>query len=248
MKRAFLGILMAIHMVWLCHAADDRKSMESLPAQEQANIHREIKEALKLINEGKSQSGLDIVKPVTDRVRCYQAEVALGSAYTQLRQFKEGQEAFQRALDIYPGLYEARFNLAEIEFVSGRFAKALDGFRSLEGKRKDAHEILVHYKTFLCLLKLEQEAQAKERYLKMPKDTSLYRFSHAAVQFSRGNARHGLLSTKAAMEGTKSPQELNFFLDSFVELGWIEVDENGVTRAGSGKMKGPAAPPVDKES
>ncbi len=162
-----------------------------------------------------------------------------GAVFTKMKEFPKAREAFDKAMKLNPGSFQPKFNLAEIDFVTAAnkvragnaaaaaedWAKAEKGLKNLlttqgvdTGTKK-----LVEFKLVITSLFLKKEDEAKKMlesfsYLD---DEPVYHMSHAAEQYFRGNKTEAQDWTASASR-IYPPQAVTIYVDSFIELGWVE--------------------------
>jgi tetratricopeptide (TPR) repeat protein len=141
-----------------------------------------------------------------------------GAAYTKKKDFVQARACFEKSLELVPGMFAARFNLGEIEFLQGNYDKALSTFRSM--LEADPRNELLQFKVFLCYLQMKddeaaQKALAKVRY---PGDTPAWYYAQAAWEFSRGNK--GLVSDYLSGARYIFPGKTEIFDETFADLGF----------------------------
>lgn len=165
----------------------------------------------------------------------YQLYNLKGAVFTKMREFGQSREAFQAAVELDPESFHPQFNIAELEFVEKNWVAAEKAFSALvdrygnkaPGERLEIElttERLMQFKVVICLLMQGREEDAKEvlsrfNYLE---DNPAYYYGNAAVQFALGNkeeAQSWLESAKRIYD----PGLLEVFIDSFVEVGWVET-------------------------
>ena len=149
-----------------------------------------------------------------------------GACYTKIRDFKRARESFAKALELAPDFFQAEFNRAEIEFVSKEYAEARKQFQGMLEKYPKiapATKSLVEFKIFLCEAKLGETEKAKAYVAATDPlaETPEYYFGKAALSFmadDKAEANGWLESARRIY----SAQLNAIFLDSLIELGWID--------------------------
>ncbi len=88
------------------------------------------------------------------------AFVIEGTILAEEKNYPAAREAFAHAVDLAPGSSSARFNLAEIDFVSGRYAEAEQSYAAL--KWKMSGNPVIPFRLYLCahLLGRREDARA----------------------------------------------------------------------------------------
>ncbi len=149
-----------------------------------------------------------------------------GACYTKIRDFKRARESFAKTLELAPDFFQAEFNRAEIEFVSKEYAEARKQFQGMLEKYPKiapATKSLVEFKIFLCEAKLGETEKAKAYVAATDPlaETPEYYFGKAALSFmadDKAEANGWLESARRIY----SAQLNAIFLDSLIELGWID--------------------------
>lgn len=111
-----------------------------------------------------------------------------GACLTELHRYEEAKEAFTLVLQLQPGHFWARYNLAEIEFMQGNAASARAGFTAMLGNDPAANELL-QFKVVLTWL-LENNLAGAEAALGGMADPPVSLAGHmarAACAAARGN-------------------------------------------------------------
>lgn len=145
------------------------------------------------------------------------------------------EKALQKARELDPSLWEARFNLAEVPFLRKRWAEARQRFEALaEGKNEQAQGAtgdLIQFKILLTYLMQGKEKKATEilERLKESSVSPVYYYGNAAFAFRRNNATEAKAAREAA-ESTFSPGLNKLFAESFYEVGWL-TKPDGATPA-----------------
>jgi tetratricopeptide (TPR) repeat protein len=162
-----------------------------------------------------------------------------GAVFTKMRMFPDARKAFHKASELHPTSFHPKFNLAEIEFVeaaakaragqgeaaAAQFASAQKMFEALIAKEAEVStRRLMEFKVAISLLKQgkEEEAEKMVKAFSYIDDEPVYYLGHAAIEFHRGDK-------PAAQEWIDSanriyaPQQITIYMDSFIEVGWVET-------------------------
>ena len=129
-----------------------------------------------------------------------------------------------------PKFREAQYNLAQISFKKGEYAKARDRFEALfaetPGGEKNQAAQLIKYKIFMTLLLEGKEVAAQQLMdqFKFTGDTPALYYAQAAWEFKHGRAEQGNDWVTSARK-IYSPALNMVFADSFYDLGWLEKRE-----------------------
>ena len=168
-------------------------------------------------------------------VKFFQLHNLKGAVYTKMRSFEEARVEFEKAIAIDGESFHPQFNLAELDFVEERFQGAEDGFSKLleryggltpDGFRQilESTERLMQFKVLICMLKEGREEDATNLIAKFNylEDNPAYYYGNAAVEFSKENKEEAQSWMKSA-ERIYDPAIREIFMDSFVEVGWVET-------------------------
>lgn len=142
-----------------------------------------------------------------------------GAALLELREFQSARRALLQARQKAPSDFWPAFNLAELEFVQGKYRYSLRLFQELEKQFPDSD--LIRFKIFLSLLMNGETSQARKllNQLDYPATSPLYFFCQAAWEFKKHNttqARDHLESATALFPDQLSP----VYFDTLADLGW----------------------------
>jgi len=176
----------------------------------EAFSRNQIDEALQLVRQAEQ------AKPA-------QANTAnlLGAIYTRKRDWAGASTAFRRALQLQPALPMARFNLAEVFFLSRQYSQAKAEFEAFLREQPDND--LAQYKIFLCEILTGNHGHAEKisLALKGKGDGLAYAYAKAAEAFQNGNREVGLAWIQEAKQRSPcGPHAM--FADSLVELGFLQ--------------------------
>ncbi len=194
----------------------------------QQRFARLLGQAGQLIQENQTQGALELIlEAEAIEADFFALHNLKGAAFSKIRDFDKATASFKRCLELNPGSMEARFNLAEMDFVQKRYASAFEAFTAIlrdNPKMPAQTRSLLHYKNYLCLLVLDKadEADAVFKTFRFDSDTPEYYFANAAKSFHAGekDEARGWLGSA----GRIYHQSLvALYLDSLVELGWIET-------------------------
>lgn len=167
-----------------------------------------------------------------DAIEARQPNLALvknlrGVTLMRLGEYRLAEKALQKARELDPHFWEARFNLAEAAFLQKNWAVARDRFEALlkegEEQTKGATGDLIKFKIALTYLLQKKERQAAEIADQL-KDSSIspaYYCTETALAFHHGDETGARVNLRAAEKGFPAQQNQLFF-ESFYELGWME--------------------------
>ena len=149
-----------------------------------------------------------------------------GVALMRMGEYGPAEKALQKARELDPNLWEARFNLAEVPFLRKSWAEARDRFQALAEESSDKVEgataDLIQFKILLTYLLQNKEKNATlllDR-LKASSASPAYYYAKAAFAFQEKDKTGTLIDLHAA-EKAYSPRLNKLFAESFYEVGWV---------------------------
>lgn len=150
-----------------------------------------------------------------------------GAAFTKMRDFDKARDAFEKAVALRANVFHPQFNLAELEFVTGEYEVAAKSFQRLldEYPKIDVGtKRLLEYKLVICNLKLDRVEEAKKMLATFSylDDTPAYYLGNAAMAFHKDDEEDAQ-SWIASSRKIYSAAQIEVFLDSLIEVGWIET-------------------------
>lgn len=142
--------------------------------------------------------------------------------------YEEGAALCQKAIDIDPKFFPARFNMAEVPFLQKRYSEARAIYEVLQAE--DPKNELLQYRIFMTYLLEGNDGAAEEalRKVRFPGDTAAYYFAHAAWEFQHGKKEEGESWINSA-NWVFSPQKNIYFADVLYDLGWMKRPVNAET-------------------
>jgi tetratricopeptide (TPR) repeat protein len=153
-----------------------------------------------------------------------------GVAWMRLTEYRLAETALRKAREIDPDFWEARFNLAEVAFLTGDWTEARRRFTALLAEPNEhlegATNDLIQFKILLSFLLEDKEklgAPVLEK-LKASVETPAAFYAKAALALQQKNRPEAKAwMEKAAKEF--SPQLNKLFAESFYEVGWLPKPE-----------------------
>ena len=153
-----------------------------------------------------------------------------GVAWMRLAEYRRAEAALRKAREIDPDFWEARFNLAEVPFLTRDWTEARRRFTALAAEPNEhlqgATSDLIQFKILLTFLLEGKEKMAAPVLAKIkasPKGPVLY-YAQAALALANKNRPEAKAwMTTAAKEF--SPQLNKLFAESFYEVGWLPRPE-----------------------
>ena len=157
-----------------------------------------------------------------------------GVALMRIGEYGLAEKALQKARELDPELWEARFNLAEIPFLRKSWPEARRRFEALAERKANELEgatgDLIQFKILLTYLLEGKEKKADRDPGSIANIVDepglLLRQSCAGVSAQR-RKRKRMAALKAA-EKSFSPSLYKLFVESFYEVGWMEKPEGAV--------------------
>lgn len=214
------------------------ESVQNLTPQEKAAIQRQLQTAASYIQGIRLQEGLQILFDIEKKSdEIYHTHNLRGAVYTKLRDFPKARRSFNRTLELRPDLLEARFNLAELDFVEKKFPEAEKSFAKLKKDFPDlpaSQKKLVDYKIYVALLmQSTAKSDAKERSALQIKDTFDFlgdtpayycaEMAHAFKHNQAEKANEWLVSANKIFSSPGDKALLQVYLDALMEVGWMET-------------------------
>lgn len=147
-----------------------------------------------------------------------------GAIKIEERNFEEGARLCEAALKLDPKFYAARFNLAEIPLVQGRYAESRKMFEKFI--RENPKDELARFRIFLTLLleKNYDDARRAIDQIPFPGDTPAYYYANAGWEFAHESPDEAKKWLGRA-DWTFGPDKCAMFADSFYEIGWMKRAE-----------------------
>ncbi|HEY3601726.1 MAG TPA: tetratricopeptide repeat protein [Chthoniobacterales bacterium] len=150
-----------------------------------------------------------------------------GVALMRMGEYGRAEKALQKARELDPNFWEARFNLAEIPFLEKNWAEARDRFAALaqesNEKAQGATGDLIQFKILLTWLLQGKatEASAIRDRLTASSQTPAGYYAKAAFAFKENDETGARVNLRAAEKAF--PARLNkLFAESLYEVGWME--------------------------
>lgn len=153
-----------------------------------------------------------------------------GVAWMRLAEYGKAETALRKAREIDPDFWEARFNLAEVPFLTQDWTEARRRFTALAAEPNDhldgATSDLIQFKILLTLLlegKEKMGAPVLAKIKASPEGPAFY-YAQAALAL-RHEDRQEAKSWMARAAKEFSPQSNKLFAESFYEVGWLPKPE-----------------------
>ena len=170
-----------------------------------------------------------------------------GQILMEQKKFDEAEGVLRKATAADPKFREAQYNLAQVSFKKGEYAKSRERFENLfsetPGDEKNQASQLIKFKIFLTLLLegKDPEAQQLMDQFKFTGDTPALYYAQAAWEFKHSHKEQGSDWVTSARK--IYPPALNLiFADAFYDLGWLIYSETGSGLATSALALANASP------
>jgi len=173
-----------------------------------------------------------------------------GEILMEQKKFDEAETVLRKAVAADPKFREAQYNLAQIPFRQGQYAKARERlenlFSAMPGDEKDQAAQLIKFKIFMTLLLEGREAQAQQLMdqFKFTGDTPALYYAQSAWEFKHGHKEQGEDWVTSARK-IYSPALNVIFADAFAGLGWLGSSENGTGPATSALALADSSPTAE---
>jgi tetratricopeptide (TPR) repeat protein len=145
----------------------------------------------------------------------------LGAIEIEQRNFEEGRKMCLAALNKDPRFFPARFNLAEIPFVQGKYTEARTMFLKLQQDEPD--DDLLKFRIFLTYLLEKNDTEAKRHLDEIPliNDSPISFYANAAWEFAHGEEKKGRDWLASGVRTFPPIKHINF-VEVFYDLGWLQ--------------------------
>jgi tetratricopeptide (TPR) repeat protein len=153
-----------------------------------------------------------------------------GVAWMRLAEYGKAETALRKAREIDPDFWEARFNLAEVPFLTQDWTEARRRFKALEAEPNDhlddATSDLIQFKILLTFLLEGKEKMGAPilAKIKASPEGPAFCYAQAAIALRHQN-RQEAKSWMARAAKEFSPQLNKLFAESFYEVGWLPKPE-----------------------
>ena len=159
-----------------------------------------------------------------------------GVAWMRLAEYRKAETALRKAREIDPDFWEARFNLAEVPFLTQDWTEARRRFTALAAEPNDhldgATSDLIQFKILLTFLLEGKEKMGAPILAKInasPEGPAFY-YAQAALAL-RHEDRQEAKSWMAKAAKEFSSQLNKLFAESFYEVGWLPKPEGATPAA-----------------
>jgi tetratricopeptide (TPR) repeat protein len=181
-----------------------------------------MEEAGRLAAAGETQQALAKLQEASRLApQDWRVENMRGGIHTSRQEWGPALEAFNRAIILAPKEITPRYNLGELYFQQGSYAKARERFESI--LPEDPANEFLQYKIFLAYLldNRRADAEVKLAAFNFAGKTPAYYFAHAAWEFKNGDAEKGWSWLDSAQK-IYPENQIQFFSESLVRAGLAE--------------------------
>lgn len=218
------------------------EKLEKMSAEKVEKIKKAVNDASTYVGGIRLQEALQkLTEAEAIEPELFVVQNLKGAVLTKMRMFDSARESFKKAEKLNPASFHPKFNLAEISFVEAAektrkgetagaaalWASAQKQFEGLiTGKADEATKKLMQFKVVICLLQQGKTAEAEKMAggFSYIDDEPVYYMSHAAVEFSKSDKEAAQEWINAANRvWSTAPQAVTVYMDSFIELGWVET-------------------------
>lgn len=114
-----------------------------------------------------------------------------GAVQTKEKKWDEAQKCFERALEIEPNFFPAKFNQGEVLFLMKDYPAARAHFSEMLARAPQSE--LLQFKVFLCDLLAGDREAAEKRLSKIrhPGETPAWYYAQSAWSFKEGKPKEG---------------------------------------------------------
>jgi len=216
--------------------------LKSLKPEQVEKIKKAINEASSFVGGIRLQEALQrLAEAEAIEPDLFMVHNLKGAVFTKMRLFDPARESFKKARQLNPGSFHPKFNLAEIDFVEAaskaragdetgaatQFATAQKQFEALvAGNADEGTRKLMQFKIVICQLKQGQvgEAEKSVKGFSYIDDEPVYYMGHAAIEFHKGDKAEAQTWIDSANNIWRTaPQSVTIYMDSFIEVGWVET-------------------------
>jgi tetratricopeptide (TPR) repeat protein len=145
----------------------------------------------------------------------------LGAIEIEQKNFEEGRKLCLAALNKDPRFFPARFNLAEIPFVQGKYTESRVMFLKLQ--EDEPGDDLLKFRIFLTYLLEKNDTEARQHLDKIPliNDSPISFYANAAWDFAHGEEKKAKDWIASGARTFPPIKHINF-IEVFYDLGWLQ--------------------------
>lgn len=216
------------------------EKLKSLTPEQSEKVKKALTEASTFVGGIRLQEALQrLAEAEAITPELFMVHNLKGAVFTKLRLFGKARESFKKAESLHPTSFHPKFNLAEIEFVeaadmaragkeaaaTAQFGSAQKMFEALITSNTDiSTQRLMEFKVVICQLKQGKTAEAEKtvKAFSYIDDEPVYYLGHAAIEFNK-NDKAAAQEWLDSANRIYAPQQVTIYMDSFIEIGWVET-------------------------
>ena len=203
-------------------------NFENISPEDRARYSEALMRGTTLFNQKRILEAINSVNDAMDIFDSAPAAMNLkGACYVEFRHFDKARELFQQALTLAPKSTSILFNLAEMDFVTGRWQDCHDRMSALIpllSPKEVSMRQLIEFKLMLAMIKLGKMDEATELGKKydFADDTPYYYYASAALDYKKGNTAEAERWLASARRVFRSQEALSPWQDTLIEYGYIK--------------------------
>ena len=205
-----------------------QEAFSNLPEEKRKEFVKYFQEASRLFQQKRIFETLEEIdkaqKIFTESPELYNLR---GSCYVEMRSFDKALVEFEKARVISPYDLSLKFNIAEVNFVTGEWKKSADLFEEVL-KVIPANSVamarLTEFKIMLCKKKLglTDEVMILSKKYDFMDDSPYYYFAEAALAYDRNDSAKAEEWLGIASRVFRDPTVISAWQDAFVEYGYFK--------------------------
>ncbi len=216
-------------------------AFSNLPEETRLSFLKQLNEAGVLLQNKRIFEALEVTRQLNDIFPDDPQVINLrGACYVELRDFPKAMAEFARSKAITGPSFIVMFNMGEVAFVSGDWAKSLKLFTEafkLTSEKALQMKRLIEFKIQLSHIGLSKDNFLDEADRKMHAETAkkltalydytddspYYYYANSALAYSLDDKDNGLkFLNKGRRVYSGSPQAIAFWEDTMIEFGYIK--------------------------
>lgn len=211
------------------------QSFTNLPKEQRQEYSMTFTKAQNLFNQKRIFDTLEALDELAKIFPNHPAELNIrGACYVEIRAFAKANAIFEKILEVAPDNSNVLFNLAEVDFVTKKWARAHDRFEKLISKLPKEQKAMIRiceFKLLLCKLKLDKLDEAKALMKKYDHwdDSPYYYYANAAVLYHEDNKLEAEKMLRGARYVWRNAAVLAPWQDTLIEFGYIRSFYGGDT-------------------
>lgn len=203
------------------------QNFSNLPKETREEYSTMFRKAQNLFNQKRIFDTLETLDILQQIFPDHPAELNLrGACYVEIRSFDKASVIFNKILKVAPENTNVLFNLAELDFVTNKWASSHARFESLIPKIPKGQKAMLRlceFKFLLCKLKLDKvdEAQALAEKYDQWDDSPFYYYSQGALLYHADSKQEADKMFRNARYVWRNSAVLAPWQDTLIEFGYI---------------------------